>query len=165
MYSKYTPNSRCCPLSWLLAVLAMFLDNISPWNEYHVSPTVPPFCLNNQNNSTSSPGFLGQWFDMTVQYDKLLNWWRFEYFEWIIISFMLNFIFSFSQLKPEERKIWCFMLIDQAFKNDNKKIKRLLWGKLTLYDSYATNLSIEKWIYIAWYTKLLATLIDCYLRW
>ena len=55
----------------------MFLDNISPWNEYNVRPTVPPFCSNNQNNSTSSPGFLGQWFNMTVQYDS----WAAGYFE------------------------------------------------------------------------------------
>ena len=40
-------------------------DNISPWNEYNVRPTVPPFCSNNQNNSTLSPGFLGQRFNMT----------------------------------------------------------------------------------------------------
>ena len=41
---------------------------------------------------------------------------------------MLNFYinFSLSQLKPEVCKIWCFMLTDQAFKNNNKKIKRLL---------------------------------------
>ena len=39
---------------------------------------------------------------------------------------MLKFYFFFSQLKPEECKIWCFMLTDQAFKNNYKKIKRLL---------------------------------------
>ena len=41
---------------------------------------------------------------------------------------MLNFYinFSFSQLKPEVCKIWCFMLTDRAFKNNNNKIKRLL---------------------------------------
>ena len=51
----------------------MFLDNISPWNEYNVRPTVPPFCSNNQNNSTSSPGFLGQRFNMTVWFYPIRN--------------------------------------------------------------------------------------------
>ena len=48
----------------------MFLDDILSWNEYNVRQTVPPFCSNNQNNSTSSPGFLGERFNMTVEYDS-----------------------------------------------------------------------------------------------
>ena len=60
---KYSPNSRCRPLSCLLAVFALFLAIISPssscssysWNEWNVRH----FFFHNQNNSTSSPGLLG----------------------------------------------------------------------------------------------------------
>ena len=45
------PNSRCCPSSCLLAVLAMFLANSLP--------IVPSFCIHYQINSTPSPGLLG----------------------------------------------------------------------------------------------------------
>ena len=61
--NKYSPNSRCHPPSCLLAVFAMFLAIISPdsscssysWNEW----SIHHFCFHNQNNSTSSPGLLG----------------------------------------------------------------------------------------------------------
>ena len=59
---KYSPNSRCRPASWLLAVFAMFLAIISSsssrssysWNEW----SVRHFSFHNQNNSTSFPGLL-----------------------------------------------------------------------------------------------------------
>ena len=60
---KYSPNSRYYPPSCLLAVFAVFLAIISPssscssyyWNEWSVCH----FCFHNQNNSTLSPGLLG----------------------------------------------------------------------------------------------------------
>ena len=70
----------------LHAVLVMFLDNISPWNEQIIPPTIPPFCSHYQNNSTSSPGFHGQQFNnlqpgctfdviltSSFHYDKILS--------------------------------------------------------------------------------------------
>ena len=109
---KYSPNSRCCPPSCLLAVFAMFVAIISPssscssysWNEWSVCY----FCFHNQNNSTSSPGPLSNgaltcswlhfWRHFLVKYKILPNlvisnwlWWIMcvlllgKYFEWIII--------------------------------------------------------------------------------
>ena len=55
---KYSPNSRCCLSSWLLAVPAVFLANRSPiyssWNEWNFLS----FFTQYQNDSTSSPGLL-----------------------------------------------------------------------------------------------------------
>ena len=71
----------------------MFLDNISPWNEYNVArrPTVPPFSRsNNQNNSTSSPGFLGQRFNIT-------NYWRHGFNMTVQQLVMVNYACAFSQ--------------------------------------------------------------------
>ena len=55
------------------------------------APTVPPFCSNNQNNSTSSPSFLSQRFNMTVPPLVMVNYAcgfaqseTGKYFEWII---------------------------------------------------------------------------------
>ena len=78
---KYSPNSRCRPCSWLLAVLAMFLAIISPssysWDEWNVRH----FCFNNQNNSTSSPGLLG-W-----RYTHLQGSCTFDVIGWLIAKF------------------------------------------------------------------------------
>ena len=60
---KYSPNSRCRPPSYVLAVFGMFLAIISPssscssysWNEWDVR-----HFFYNQNISTSSPGLLGK---------------------------------------------------------------------------------------------------------
>ena len=82
---KYASKSRWCPSSCLLAVIAMFLDNISLWNEQNVPRQFRLF-FNYQNNLTLSPGFLGQRFNnlqqgctfeviltSSVHYDKILS--------------------------------------------------------------------------------------------
>ena len=64
----------------------MFLDNILPSvKQGKCSTTVAPICSNYQNNSTSSPGFLGHWFNnlqpgctfdiilMSLFHDKILS--------------------------------------------------------------------------------------------
>ena len=56
---KYTPNSRCCPLSCRLAVLAMFLGIFRLVLTLEMSEMSAIFQVHNQNNSTSSPGLLG----------------------------------------------------------------------------------------------------------
>ena len=76
----------------LLIINSMFLPCYHVFRQYfavkrvNVLPTVPPFCSNNLNNSTSSPGFHGQQFNnlqpgctfdiilkSSVQYDKFLS--------------------------------------------------------------------------------------------
>ena len=70
------------------------------------SGTVPPFCSNCQNNSASSLGFLGQWFNnlqpgctfdviltSSVQYNKIFS--KFGQQELV----MVNYACSLSQLE------------------------------------------------------------------
>ena len=64
---KYCPNSRCRPPSCLLAVFAVFFAIISPVPAsvlaavlaLETSEMSAIFFFHNQNNSTSSPGLLG----------------------------------------------------------------------------------------------------------
>ena len=57
---KCSPNSRCHPSSCLLAVLAMFLAIFRLVLSLETSEMSAIFQVHNQNNSTSSPGLLGQ---------------------------------------------------------------------------------------------------------
>ena len=99
---KYTPNSRCCPSSCFLAVLAMFLGQHFEVKRVKCSATVPPFGSNYQNNSTSSPGFLGQRFNnlqpgctfdviltSSVQYDKTL--FKFRQQQLVMVNYACGF--------------------------------------------------------------------------
>ena len=59
-------------------------------------PDSSPFCSNNQNNSTSSPGFLGQRFNRVVQPLVMVNYACVfsqsesgKYFEWVLKWIML----------------------------------------------------------------------------
>ena len=94
-------NSRCCPSSCLLAVVAMLFALLLPR-----SGTVPLVCFNYQNNSASSPGFLGQRFNnlkpgctfdviltSLVQYNKILS--KFGQQELV----MVNYACGFNQLE------------------------------------------------------------------
>ena len=76
----------------VLTINSKFLPCYHVFRQYftvkrvNVPPTFPPFCSNNQNNSTSSPGFHSQQFNnlqpgctfdvilkSSVQYDKILS--------------------------------------------------------------------------------------------
>ena len=61
-FCKYSPNSRCCPPSCIINVLAMFFVNSSLISSSRNEWNVPPFCTHKQ------PNLLPRSSRLTVQY-------------------------------------------------------------------------------------------------
>ena len=91
-------------------------DDFRQYSRVKCSATVPPFCSNYQNNSTSSPDFLGQRFNnlqtgctfdvvltSSVQYDKILS--KFGQQQLV----MVNYACGFNQSETGKYFEWIIM--------------------------------------------------------